>query len=540
MATDLQLKSSCSGCGSTTDLYGSNCKHMTLCLSCGKTMAENRAKCFDCGATLTRLIREYNVRASSTNDKNYFIGRFVTGLPDFSKKKSAENKWSLQKDGLHGRQITDTLREKYKNKPWLLEDETGQSQYQGHLEGSQSATYYLLMKERKEFVAIPAGSWYNFNKVAQYKQLTLEEAEEKMKNRKKTADGYQRWMMKAANNGPAAFGEHGRFEDKESNTGGGRNRKKTGEDDEGHVSDKGEEDEEEEVERKNRLGLSKRTGDDDEEGPRGGDHDLDDDDVEKGDDWEHEEIFTDDDEAVGNDPEEREDLAPEVPAPPEIKQDEEEEDEDNEEGGGLSKSGKELKKLLGRTSGMNESDAEDDDDDDDEIDDEVGVPPVVATKQKDVPKEEPVDNSPSKPTATGHARGTPSSSKSSKGKRKVNEEAKPSNGTPPKKVKAENEPKSSAKDVNGSASKSGAPPKGTPPSSSKTGSSTTASGLVSEEEIRAILMQKTPVTTQDLVAKFKARLRSSEDKQGFAEILKRISKIQKTTNGSSYVILRDR
>ena len=39
-----------------------------------------------------------------------------------------------------------------------------------------------------------------------------------------------------------------------------------------------------------------------------------------GDDWEHEEIFTDDDEAVGNDREEREDLAPEVPAPPEIKQ----------------------------------------------------------------------------------------------------------------------------------------------------------------------------------------------------------------------------
>lgn len=39
-----------------------------------------------------------------------------------------------------------------------------------------------------------------------------------------------------------------------------------------------------------------------------------------GDDWEHEETFTDDDEAVGNDPEEREDLGPEIPAPPEIKQ----------------------------------------------------------------------------------------------------------------------------------------------------------------------------------------------------------------------------
>lgn len=39
-----------------------------------------------------------------------------------------------------------------------------------------------------------------------------------------------------------------------------------------------------------------------------------------GDDWEHEETFTDDDEAVDIDPEERADLAPEIPAPPEIKQ----------------------------------------------------------------------------------------------------------------------------------------------------------------------------------------------------------------------------
>ena len=125
---------------------------------------------------------------------------------------------------------------------------------------------------------------YNFNKVAQYKQLTLEEAEEKMKNRKKTADGYQRWMMKAANNGAAAFGEVDKFDDKDSGTAGGRGRKKTSADEgEGNVSDKGEEDEEEEAARKSRLGLNKRTGDDDEEeGPRGGDLDLDDDDVEKG------------------------------------------------------------------------------------------------------------------------------------------------------------------------------------------------------------------------------------------------------------------
>ena len=125
---------------------------------------------------------------------------------------------------------------------------------------------------------------YNFNKVAQYKQLTLEEAEEKMKNRRRTADGYERWMMKAANNGPAAFGEVEKLEDKETGgPSGGRGRKKpTGEEEEGNASDKGDEDEEEEAERKSRLGLNKRAGDDDEEGPRGGDHDLEDDDIEKG------------------------------------------------------------------------------------------------------------------------------------------------------------------------------------------------------------------------------------------------------------------
>lgn len=39
-------------------------------------------------------------------------------------------------------------------------------------------------------------------------------------------------------------------------------------------------------------------------------------------------------------------------------QDEEEEDEED---GGLSKSGKELKKLLGKAAGLNESDAEEED-----------------------------------------------------------------------------------------------------------------------------------------------------------------------------------
>lgn len=44
------------------------------------------------------------------SEKIFHIGRFTTGLPPFSKKKSADNKWSLQKEGLQGRQITDGLK----------------------------------------------------------------------------------------------------------------------------------------------------------------------------------------------------------------------------------------------------------------------------------------------------------------------------------------------------------------------------------------------------------------------------------------------
>jgi predicted amidophosphoribosyltransferase len=57
MAAELVLKDACSGCGATLDLYGSGCRHLTLCANCGKTMAETAAPCSDCGVPVTRLIR---------------------------------------------------------------------------------------------------------------------------------------------------------------------------------------------------------------------------------------------------------------------------------------------------------------------------------------------------------------------------------------------------------------------------------------------------------------------------------------------------
>lgn len=72
--------------------------------------------------------------------------------------------------------------------------------------------------------------------------------------------------------------------------------------------------------------------------------------------------------------------------------------------------------------------------------DEIGASPVLAPKQKDAPKEEPADNSPLKPASSGPARGTPSTSKPAKGKRKMtSDDAKPATtGAPSKKGKTEN------------------------------------------------------------------------------------------------------
>jgi hypothetical protein len=56
-SVDLVLKPACEGCGSPSDLYGTGCKHTTLCSSCGKKMALSRARCLVCSAPITNLIR---------------------------------------------------------------------------------------------------------------------------------------------------------------------------------------------------------------------------------------------------------------------------------------------------------------------------------------------------------------------------------------------------------------------------------------------------------------------------------------------------
>ncbi|OMO76881.1 Transcription initiation factor IIF, alpha subunit [Corchorus capsularis] len=62
--------------------------------------------------------------------------------------------------------------------------------------------------------------------------------------------------------------------------------------------------------------------------------------------------------------------------------------------------------------------------------------PVLVPKKE--LKEEPIDNSPAKPAPSASARGTPTTSKSAKGKRKANDDDnEASNGSPLKKAKSE-------------------------------------------------------------------------------------------------------
>lgn len=117
-----------------------------------------------------------------------------------------------------------------------------------------------------------------------------------MNKRRSNATGYERWMMKTATNGAAAFGVPLSDPTKKPGEGAagpkdpaeaGAKGKKAKKEDGLEEEEKGEEDEEEEAARRDRLSLTKKSGgggggDDDEDGGGKGDIDLDDDDIEKG------------------------------------------------------------------------------------------------------------------------------------------------------------------------------------------------------------------------------------------------------------------
>ncbi|KAL6567537.1 hypothetical protein OROGR_001205 [Orobanche gracilis] len=76
----------------------------------------------------------------------------------------------------------------------------------------------------------------------------------------------------------------------------------------------------------------------------------------------------------------------------------------------------------------------------------------------------------------------------------------------------------SVKDEPASSTKSSVLINGAFPQASLKSGAMQQNGPVTEDEIRAMLIKKTPVTTQDLVAKFRSRLKSKEERRGLLRI----------------------
>lgn len=78
--------------------------------------------------------------------------------------------------------------------PWLLEDFDAQHSFVGKLEGGQSSNYVFFVNQGDEFRIIPVNKWYRFQSKLSYHTLSLEEAETQMAAKKK--DDVSRWLMK--------------------------------------------------------------------------------------------------------------------------------------------------------------------------------------------------------------------------------------------------------------------------------------------------------------------------------------------------------
>jgi hypothetical protein len=69
------------------------------------------------------------------------------------------------------------------------------NQFVGNLEGSQHSNYVLFMSSMDGFRVIPVSKWYRFIPKTTHRTLTLDEAEERMKERARISD---RWLMRVS------------------------------------------------------------------------------------------------------------------------------------------------------------------------------------------------------------------------------------------------------------------------------------------------------------------------------------------------------
>eukprot|EP00271_Cylindrocystis_brebissonii_P003790 TRINITY_DN1503_c1_g1_i1.p1 TRINITY_DN1503_c1_g1~~TRINITY_DN1503_c1_g1_i1.p1 ORF type:complete len:348 (-),score=134.32 TRINITY_DN1503_c1_g1_i1:869-1870(-) len=317
--------------------------------------------------------------------------------------------------------------------------------------------------------------------------------------------------------------------------------------------------------------------------------------VDKGEDWEHDEEFTDDDEAVEvADKVERDEEPAEAP-PPAIKEDEEleEEEVEDEEEGGLSTSGKELRKLLHKDQEEQEGEEDDledmDDDEEDEPNLDIGFSVIFNMGEKGEARasEDVKAGTTAGPSANG-AHPHPPGGSNTAPKRKAFGEGGPSEesgrvaaggGPVVKKQKGAAAPAAlpGSRPLPGSAHPPSRRPITPPPSSDNathsSGAPSNPSGqsgrpgaagsggagpgvgraaegrapsnrndgggrdgganarplnLSFADEVRSILVAETRIGTKELVARFKGKLKTAEDKGAFQQAIRQVTKLDKS------------
>jgi hypothetical protein len=119
---------------------------------------------------------EYTIRALSqrkSEQQKTIVGRFPGKAPSLK----SETDWTLQSETFQG-----TVSK------WLLKNSTTEETYRGApdggLTGSKPSNYFILIKRKGDFVAVPVDGWVTFRQSTRRGDISLDDAEAAMKHRR--------------------------------------------------------------------------------------------------------------------------------------------------------------------------------------------------------------------------------------------------------------------------------------------------------------------------------------------------------------------
>lgn len=123
--------------------------------------------------------QEYTIRAGRPGSlsRRTILGRFIDKAP---KIVQSDPEWTMKSEVFNGTVSN-----------WAIENSTTGDAFKGRpeggLTGSQPSNYFILIKEKGDFVAVPVDEWVTFRQGTKRMDLSLEDAEAAMKHRRMQA-----------------------------------------------------------------------------------------------------------------------------------------------------------------------------------------------------------------------------------------------------------------------------------------------------------------------------------------------------------------